>query len=173
METIILPGFSLKNKAWAEKVRTILNSRFPTTVANWAHWETGHAESGWIEREAEKIVGLIQNKQVNIVAKSIGTAVAMIIVKLKPDLVNKVILCGVPVRDLEKEDKNFYDPLRTFPEDKILCIQNSNDPHGSYAEAEKFLHSINSRLIVVSKPRSDHEYPYTDDFINFLQQGGV
>ena len=170
MKTIILPGFSMKNKVWAEEVQASLSSVFPATVANWAHWETGNAESRWIEREAEKIVGLIQNKQVNIVAKSIGTAVAMIIVKLKPDLVNKVILCGVPVRDLEKEDKNFYEPLRTFPEDKILCIQNSDDPHGNYAEAEKFLHSINSRLKIISKPQSDHEYPYTDDFINFLQK---
>lgn len=171
METIVLPGFSLKNKAWAEEVRTILNSRFPTTVANWAHWGTGHAESGWMEQEAEKIVGLIQDEHVNLVAKSIGTAVAMRILESKPDLVDKVILCGVPVRDFEKGDENLYESLRIFREDKILCIQNSDDNHGSYAEVEKFLHSINPRLVVISKPRSDHEYPYTDDFINFLQQG--
>lgn len=169
METIVLPGFSLKNKVWAEEVQTTLNSKFPTTVVNWAHWETGNAESGWIEMEAEKIVSLIQRKHVILIAKSIGTAVAMEVLKLKPDSVDKVILCGVPVRDFEKGDEIFYELLRTFPEGKILCIQNSDDPHGSYTEAEKFLHSINSRLTVVSKPRSDHEYPYTDDFINFLK----
>lgn len=173
METIVLPGYSLKNKAWAEEVQTFLNPKFPTTVVNWTHWETGNAESGWIEKEAEKIVGLIQNKQVNIVAKSIGTAVAMEVLKLKPGSVDRVILCGVPVRDFEKGDEIFYEPLRTFSEGKILCIQNSDDPHGSYTEAEKFLHSINSRLVIISKPRSDHEYPYTDDFINFLQQEGA
>ena len=171
METIILPGFSLKNKAWAEEVQTILGSRFPATVVNWEHWKTGNAESGWVKKEAEKIVGLIQDRRVNLIAKSIGTAVAMGVLKLKPDSVDRVILCGVPVRDFEKGDEIFYESLRTFPEDKILCIQNSDDNHGSYAEAEKFLHLINSRFTVVSKPRSDHEYPYTEDFINFLQQG--
>ncbi len=173
METIILPGFSLKNKTWADDVRTSLSPALSATVVNWAHWETGNAESGWIEQEAEKIVGVIQNRHVNIIAKSIGTAVAMEVLRLRPNLIDRIVLCGIPTRDFATGDENRYGLLKTFPEDKILCIQNSIDPHGSYAEAEKFLHSINLRLSLVSKPRSDHEYPYTDDFINFLQQGGA
>lgn len=170
MDTIILPGFSLKNKDWVEEIQKGLNSIFPTSIVYWAHWETGKTEADWIEKEAEKIVNNIQGKQVNILAKSIGTAVVMVILKLKPELVNKIILCGVPIYDLPEGDEKCYEPLRKFPPEKILCIQNKDDNHGSFREVEKILHSLNPNLKIISQPRSDHDYPYPNEFIEFLSK---
>ncbi|KKT73934.1 MAG: hypothetical protein UW69_C0052G0007 [Microgenomates group bacterium GW2011_GWA2_44_7] len=169
METLILPGFSLKNKDWAEETKIKLSSYLPATVIYWDHWTTGFTESNWIEKEVKKIADTIGNMQVNILAKSIGTAISLQVIKQKPNSVNKLILCGIPTRDLNPGDQIYYVPLKSFPPDQVLCLQNENDNHGSYAEAEKFIHSLNPDLKVISKPRSDHEYPYSDDFISFLK----
>ncbi|MEK7188268.1 MAG: hypothetical protein AAB685_00260 [Patescibacteria group bacterium] len=169
METIIFPGFSLKNKNWSEDIQSGLGPTIPTIMVSWTHWETGNAESDWIEKETQRVVGLIKDKKVNILAKSIGTAIAMGVIEQKPELVNKVVLCGIPVLDFVLGDEKRYAVLKPFSADKVLCIQNNADNHGSYAEAKKFLHSSNPSLKIISKPRSDHEYPYLEEFMNFLR----
>ena len=169
METIILPGFSLKNKIWAENIQTGLNSRMPTFVVNWPHWETGTLGLDWIDKEIERIIGLIQNKKVNLLAKSIGTTIAMCVIEKKLESIDKIILCGIPIHDFHSGDENCYEQLKTFPAGRVLCIQNVNDNHGSYAEVRKFLHVINPLINIVSKSRSDHEYPFLEEFENFLQ----
>ena len=168
MERLILPGFSAKNKIWAEEIKENLGAEIPTVVINWAHWETGQAEKGWIGKEAEKILQEYEGQKVNLIAKSVGTAVAMAILR-KPNFVDKLILCGVPLLDLDDEDKKYYEVLKDFPTDQILCIQNSDDNHGTYEEVKAFLASINPQIPIITKPRSDHEYPYPDDFRQFLK----
>lgn len=94
----------------------------------------------------------------------------MVVLKLKPELINKIILCGIPIRDFLKGDEKYFEPLKKFPSDKILCIQNKDDNNGSYEEVDKFLHSLNPNLKIISQPRSDHEYPYLDEFVDFLSK---
>lgn len=169
METIILPGFSQKNKVWAEETKSSLKEIGEVSIVYWDHWQTGSAEPGWLENETKKLINYIQDRQVNILAKSIGTAVAMGVVSQKPDSINKVILCGIPVADFTSGDEKRYEPLKYLPSDKCLCIQNESDNHGSYLEVKRFLRSINPNVNIISKPRSDHEYPYFDDFSSFLK----
>ncbi len=167
METIILPGFSVSNKVWAEEVKKNLAAE--STVIHWPHWKTGKTEANWITKETQKIQEKYGDRQINIIAKSIGTVVAMSILKFKSPKVNKLILCGIPIGDLLSEDYKYFTVLKNFPTDNILCIQNENDNHGSFAQAEKLIHSISSMITVVSKSRADHEYPYFEDFNAFLQ----
>lgn len=169
MKTVILPGFSPKNKTWVEEVKAELNSTIPCEVVYWKHWETGTTETGWIDTEARRISELIQDNT-SIIAKSIGTAVAMEVVRKKRDLMDKLILCGIPTKDFQDGDDKRYDILKIFPSNRVLCIQNLEDNHGNFDEVEKFLHSVNPKLKIVSKPRSDHEYPYFEDFKNFLSK---
>ena len=168
MQTIILPGFSSKNKSWAEEIKDVLALTNPTTVVNWTHWETGETAPDWMNQEINKIIDLIQDKPVNLLAKSIGTLIAMMVLEKKPALINKIILCGIPVLDFHSGDEKQYKILKTFPSDKIICFQNESDNHGSYYEVEKFLHSINPAIKIISKPRSDHEYPYAEEFSDLL-----
>lgn len=167
METIILPGFSPKNKDWADNIHEKLKAVVPSKAIEWKHWQTGKAEMGWIEEEAKKISSNIQYPT-NIIAKSIGTVVAMTVLKLKPKYINKIILCGVPMNDFLEGDEKYYELLKTFPPEKFVCFQNDADNHGGYKEVENFLHSLNHNFIIVPKHRSDHEYPYPSDFIAFL-----
>lgn len=44
MKTLILPGFSIKNKDWANETKKILEIRFFTEVFEWEHWSTGDTD---------------------------------------------------------------------------------------------------------------------------------
>jgi len=169
MNTLILPGYSSKNKDWAEEIKRRLAPKIVSRIIYWSHWETGQFEEGWIEKEVEKILDS-EKSQINVIAKSIGTIVAMKILKLKPQLINKIILCGIPIYDFKPGDGKFYQVMESISADNILCLQNENDNHGSFIDVEKFIHAINQKVKIVSKPRSDHDYPYSDDFIKFLYE---
>lgn len=167
MDTLILPGFSLKNKDWAEEVQKNL-APINLRIHYWFHWETGQVEDGWIDKETEKIINR-ENLTINVIAKSIGTLVVMEILKSKPKLMKKIVLCGIPLNDFHPGDEKFYEELKLLDGKNILCIQNENDNHGTFSDVEKFVHSINPNIKILSKPRSDHEYPYFEDFVDFLK----
>lgn len=172
MKTLILPGFSTKNKDWANEMKKILELKFFVEVIEWEHWSTGNTDfdnwNEWIEQETPKVLNRVQGEKVNILAKSIGTLMAMNILKIKPNVVNKLFICGIPLHDIQKTDRLKYKSLRNFPKDKVICIQNINDSHGTYEEVKTFLNEIDSEVKIISKPRGDHDYPYPKVFINFL-----
>lgn len=172
METIILPGFSPKNKGWAYSMKMDLEPDFPCRVIEWGHWykaSEGSAVKAWLDRESAKVIKAIDGKVVNVLAKSIGTFVIVNILLSERRLVNKLILCGIPLKDIEERYKYMYQVLTGFNSSNLLCIQNENDPHTSAKALEEFLDTINPEIKVFSKPREDHEYPYSSDFINFLK----
>ena len=164
-QTIILPGYSLKNKDWAESVAKELGSVF---VHHWSHWTSEEKPPDWIDVEIEKIKGEIDGKQVNLITKSLGTYFAVRLVKETPSMCQKLILCGIPLNDLSNKEKAEYQAVGQIPAENVLVIQNETDSHGTYAEVEPFVHMINPQITVVSKPRDDHEYPYPEDFKDFL-----
>jgi pimeloyl-ACP methyl ester carboxylesterase len=171
MITLILPGFSFKNKAWTQEAQKKLAPHLPVKIISWPHWQTGQPEKNWLEKEAQKIIKDAQgHQQINILAKSIGTIVAMVILKSHPQVVNKLLLCGLPLGDLRKGDDQYFQVLKKFPAGKILCLQNENDTHGRFSEAKKFIHLLNPKIKILSQPRSDHQYPYFSEFIEFLKQ---
>lgn len=172
MKTIILPGFSIKNKDWASEMKKILVSKFQVEVVDWEHWSTGNTDfanwNEWTEKEIPRVLNQIQGEKVNILAKSIGTLMAMNILELKSNIVNKLFICGIPLHDIDETDKLKYKSLKNFPNDKLICIQNKNDNHGTYEDVKVFLSNINSEIKIISKPRDNHDYPYPEEFINFL-----
>ena len=168
MEILIFPGFSASNKEWAVETKNSLSLIAPTTLIESKHWNTEKKDSDWIEKAVQEISEKIGDKKVNILAKSIGTYVLMKVLAEKSENIEKIILCGVPLTDLDEDDKKLYQNLEEFPAANLLCIQNENDNHGSFADTEKFLHAINPEFTVISKPREDHNYPYPEDFVKFL-----
>lgn len=137
----------------------------------WVHWQTGNEADFDVEKEVEKILQTIGSEEVNIIGKSVGTLVTVLLLpKIMPQ-VSKIILCGIPVKDMgdRAEVVEKYKILSSLAADKVLCIQNENDNHGGFDEVEKFIHSINPEIQVIKKSRSDHEYPYPEDFQEFLK----
>jgi hypothetical protein len=169
MKTIILPGYSLKNKKWAESTKKTLEKHSPTLVYSWVHWKTGKSEEKWIEKEAVRVANIINGEKVNLLAKSIGTAVAMVVVKSKTKMINKVVLCGIPINDFMKGDEKYYNMLKNYPERDIIIFQNENDNHGSLVDTQKLINTINPKIKIIAKPRDDHEYPYIEDFLKLLK----
>ena len=157
MVTLVLPGKSAKNKTWAEEIK----NRLPEiTIIYWEHWQTGEAENGWIDNEAEKIANKYKNVLVNVIAKSMGTAVLGQALKLSLQT-NKIILCGVPTKAWQTGDEQKYSSLKTISKEKLVCIQNNNDP---YCDIDL----VKGMFEVIEKPRDDHDYPYFEEFEKFL-----
>lgn len=169
MKTYILPGYSDKNKSWIDETVEKMAPAVSAHGIYWKHWDGSPTVDGWIEEEAQRIISDSNNEKVNIVAKSIGTMVCMAVLKLQPELVNKIILCGIPLKDFLQNDGKRYKILKDFSQCNILCIQNEQDNYGSFTKAESFVHTINQNIKIISKPRDDHYYPYFDDFIEFLK----
>lgn len=164
MKTIILPGFSLHNKDWAEEVASFLGK--DTVVHNWLHWKTDSLSLS-LRKELESIVKEIDSGVINIIAKSVGTMVTMRLLLLIPAKIEKIILCGIPSVSDERK-KLFTTSLSDFSPKDIIIFQNTKDPFASYEEVKKFMKDINSKIQVIEKERSDHNYPYFKDFKNYL-----
>jgi hypothetical protein len=169
MKTFILPGYSEKNKVWVQETSNNLKPLFDTTEIYWPHWSSGQTKDNWIEDEVSRIITSTENQNINVIAKSVGTIVATTLIKTNLHLINKIILCGIPFKDFMVGDEKIYEVLKELPPEKILCIQNENDNHGNFESVKQLILSINPNIKVISKPRADHEYPYFEDFIEFLK----
>ncbi|MFC1649750.1 hypothetical protein ACFL2C_03510 [Patescibacteria group bacterium] len=164
MKTIILPGYSLRNKDWALEIKKELKD-YDVVVHEWQHWTNGSMS---LPRELVRIFKTIGKEKVNIIAKSVGTRVSMSIIAKAGNQINKLILCGIPTRGLSESAKNNYSPLSEFPDNRVIIFQNINDPFAGYVDIKKFIASIKKKIQVVSKDRSDHNYHYFEDFEDFL-----
>ncbi|MCX6705711.1 MAG: hypothetical protein NTV24_01220 [Candidatus Woesebacteria bacterium] len=164
MKTIILPGFSIHNKDWAEEVAKNLNTE--TIVHNWLHWKNGKSNIS-VNDELINIIKEIGEEKVNIIAKSVGTMVTMYLLKALPNKIEKIILCGIPSVSEERK-KLFTTSLSDFNSRDIIVYQNTKDPLGSYENVKKFVNDVNPKIKVIKKERSDHNYPYFEDFKKFL-----
>lgn len=167
MTTVILPGYSEHNKVWAEETAEKLQAGgVQTIVYSWKHWD-GKTEFN-AQNEVIELIKLIGNEKVNIVAKSIGTYITVILISKIPDKLGKVIICGVPVNDLSESENNEYKALVNFDQNNMLCFQNKDDKHGSFEKIQSFLKEINTKIEVIEKTGDTHEYPYFGEFRKFL-----
>lgn len=168
MLTLILPGGSVKNKEWVLEASKKLDLVHEVRPVLWEHWDNPDMPFD-AKDKANELIQVAMDESVNIIAKSIGTLVASYIIQAIPDRVEKVIFCGIPLNDMTEENKEAErSALKSFPPEKIICLQNADDPHAGYLEVSDFLKKVNPEVKVVSKSRDDHEYPFFDDFKEFL-----
>ncbi|MDP3994249.1 MAG: hypothetical protein Q8P91_00255 [bacterium] len=165
MKTIILPGYSLHNRDWALEIKKSLSFRQSVLVHQWQHWKLGGALRS--KYEIGKILKEIGRDKVNLLAKSVGTMIAM---KVLPEIggqINKIILCGIPSVSEERKIL-FTSSLSDFPSENVICFQNTLDPFATFKEVKDFMVGVNPKIKVIEKPRSDHNYPYFKDFERFF-----
>src|SRR5258708_29224172 len=113
MQTIIIPGYSHKNKEWAKEVaKNIPDSE----IYEWSHWKNESIKFN-TKSEAENLKNLVSlstergENTINIIAKSIGSLVSVIALKQFKDKLNKIIFCGIPVQDISEDEKWEYKVL--------------------------------------------------------------
>lgn len=155
MQTLILPGYSASNKEWVDETAKSLKVEGTIRPFYWMHWTDENSKFD-VQEKAELIAKHLRGEKANIVAKSIGTLVASILIKINPEQINKVIFCGIPVKDVSKEELELIRSACQSLGDKITIIQNSNDPHGTFDEVEGF-------GTVVKKESDTHNYFYFDE----------
>ena len=101
---IILPGYSPHNKDWAIDVRENLIKETKGTIIihEWSHWNKG---SFSLKKELDRIITEIGSDKTDIIAKSVGVAVAMDLIPRIASQVGKVIFCGIAIIDGEGREK--------------------------------------------------------------------
>jgi len=165
-KTIVLSGYSLHNKDWALEIKKSLSFRQSVLVHQWQHWKLGGALRP--KYEIGKILKEIGRDKVNIIAKSVGTMIAMRVLSEIHDQIGKIILCGIPSVSEERK-RLFTASLSDFPVENIICFQNTKDPFAAFVEVKNFMFKVDPEIKVVEKLRSDHNYPYSEDFQKFLR----
>ena len=168
MVTIILPGYSASNREWLQETAGKINMEGEIMPIYWDHWiDTGKKFDP--KEKAQLIGGVTGMSLVDIIAKSIGTLVAAYMIQENPEKINKVILNGICLNDLNEDDKEIIKAaLKLISPGNIICYQNEEDPHGNFDQAKNFLSGIDTEIKVVFKSGDDHEYPYFEDFHDFL-----
>ncbi|MBI2065900.1 alpha/beta hydrolase [Candidatus Woesebacteria bacterium] len=167
MITFILPGYSAHNRQWAEEIAKKIQIEGEVRPVFWDHWDDPEKTFN-PKKKAQDVIDVLLKDNANIIAKSVGTMVAALVVQQIPARIGKVILCGIPsISDRRKEI--FKKAFSQFSGNNIIVFQNSKDPFATFEEVKKFVQEVNPKILVVEKPRSDHNYPYTEDFEKFLK----
>lgn len=167
MKTVILPGYSPRNKQWAEETAESLDLDHEVVVHEWRHWNSDKSFSN--KYEIEKIIEEVGDDEFNIISKSVGTRVALSLMDKYREKINKVVLTGFAStgENMKKLAKN---ALPDFPNEKLLIIQNTNDPYTSFKDAKDLLQSVVPDIEIVEKPGDKHHYPYPEEFNSFLKE---
>lgn len=167
MKTLILAGFSIRNKKWANELNEYLVEN--SIVHEWKHWQTGDEKDFSPYNEAKDVAEKIGTDEVQIIAHSAGTIITSLLLQKMAKQIKKVVLCGTPLKNFDQEAKDLFTKvLQTYPLEQILFYQNSQDPHGSYLELESFIHTINSEFKLIQKESNDHNYFHFEEFKEFL-----
>lgn len=166
MRTIILPGYSLRNREWAEELAAEMTG---VEVYAWPHWDTGKTLD--VAKELAAIKKHIGADTVNLLAKSIGCRMAAQIILDRPERVHKLVLCGLPGTQVEAR-ADFAAALSRLPLEHILVVQNRSDPYASFAEVQDMIQTISPGVQMIEGKRDDHHYPYPDVFKGFFEGAG-
>ncbi len=160
MITFILPGYSIHNKEWAEDVAKNLKVEGEIRPIFWDHW-TDDTQKFDPKEKADLISRHTKGATINIIAKSLGCLVAAHVAENIPGQINKIILCGIPVTDLKEDGAEL---ISKVPNKNLIVFQNNKDPHGNCGKVKELF----SNFKIIEKDASDHNYPYFEEFNNFL-----
>ena len=100
MITLILPGYSPKNKEWALEAKATMSLSHEVKVLEWEHW--GGERNFSLKSELARIGATVDDVPFNILAKSIGTRVAMHLIPLYKDRIKKLYFVGFQLREITK-----------------------------------------------------------------------
>jgi len=68
---------------------------------------------------------------------------------------------------LNKEEIEKYKIVKDLDPQKILIIQNSQDPHGLFSDIFEYFYDLNNRFEILKQDSLTHEYPYYQTINNF------
>lgn len=170
MLVIFLPGYSLKNKEEMQNICTTLRENgYETLQHEWSHWL--NQEDRWdTQLEIQRVNVELKNfnaEEIILVAKSLGTFAAIHLIESIQDKLKQIILMGIPIEDLEPEERERYIEILSKITIPITIIQNSDDHHGSFTTIKDYL---NLRNINFKEIKAEgHGYNYPEEILRNLK----
>ena len=140
---LILGGNSKKNIAWLKKMVELYKSEYNVKTVEYNNWQNDKEMD--FDYELEKIRNILVNDDIDIIiAKSIGLIFISYIVR-NINIKNKtIVFMGYPMNLLEKENIDITGEINKLSSNnKLLIIQEDNDPLGSYEDVYKVLNKVN------------------------------
>ncbi len=139
---VYLPGFSTKNLDEGEHIKSKLETDgYKVYFHKWSHWEKGNESSPWNpENEINRALDSIAKfnpKEIIFIGKSMGSFVAVNLVKQRINSAKLLVMLGIPVNDLSSEEKATYGTILSKVTIPVYLIQNKNDPHGNSEQAKE------------------------------------
>lgn len=174
MLVVILPGFSSKNEEESQNIADFLEEKgLDVLFHTWPHWDDDSIEFDPTDQAEElfKEIEDSEEEQVIIVAKSIGTYVAMKLLKMiDPDYidVSSLVLMGIPLNDIKPAQRMEYKNALGEFEGEINLVHNENDPHGSLSEVRALLEDFDV-FETVKLGHDDHRYDYPETVFSLIE----
>lgn len=156
MDLILLPGSSVHNKEWIEKVEVALRPYFESTkMQSYRHWAEGGDND--VDQEINALTNIaVSLKDYAIFAKSLGVVLAVKALKegrIKP---RKSVFLGTPIS--WAAEKQYIELFRNYNV-PTLFIQEESDPYASYKELAAFLEESHVQNYQTAQiPGNDHDY---------------
>lgn len=164
MITFVLPGYSKENRPWLETIAEGIKVDGQIRSISWDHWGEPKKEFD-PKLKARLLSSIAKGKKVKVVAKSIASLVTAYMILNNPSQFEKVILCGIPLNDLDDiSGETIKSALKLLDPKDVVVYQNDQDPHGTYDEIRSFIDKINPEIKVIKKELNTHDYFYLEDF---------
>lgn len=167
---IVLPGNSVKNKAWGEAVIEHFASMFDESYMQYYdHWENGQEVIDF-EKEAEKLKAEVTTDATDteyyVFAKSFGSILTMLSVYKDYIQPTKCVFFGIPLNLVEEQNiwEGSWVSLQSFAVPSI-AFHNINDPVADYEFTTKVLAAERENVIkVIEKNGDTHAYTELGDY---------
>jgi hypothetical protein len=159
---IILPGNSVKNKAWGELMLEHYDPQFDSAfMLTYDHWESGEGNIDFV-REVEKLsahIGTLPvGTEIVLFAKSAGSLLAFRSIYHGVIMPSRCVFFGIPF-DLAAEElfKDNWTAVDTFTV-PALAFHNVADPTTSYEFTKATLAAHAPHITLITTNEVDHWY---------------
>lgn len=157
MNLLLLPGNSSRHALWVEELKTALSPHFSNIqTQHYRHWQT---REEFADIQHEITVAKAQEETIKpytIIAKSIGSVIAVNGVSTGSLHPEKLVLLGVPINGGVSVE-SFAGWLRGV-DVPVVIAQNTADPLGSYNDVKVAFEQSGGHLSFVELPGTTHDY---------------
>jgi hypothetical protein len=162
LHLIVLPGNSVKNKAWGELILEHYASQFDSAfMLKYDHWVSGEPTINFPNEETKlhaHVASLPPATEIILFAKSAGSLLALL--SMHHGVLNptQVVFFGIPL-DLAA-DNLFKDSWAPLSELRVpaIAFHNVTDPTTSYEFTKSMLAIHNPTVELITTRETDHWY---------------
>ncbi len=170
---IVLPGNSLKNKAWGELILEHYAPQYDSSyMLAYDHWESGEPNINFTKEEAKlqaHVESLSPDTEIILFAKSAGSLLGLLAIHNNVIKPVQVVFFGMPL-DLAANNlfKDSWEPLSEL---KIpaIAFHNEADPTTSYEFTKSMLTTYNPNIQFITTHESDHWYGDLEAYDQHIQ----